>query len=203
MFASNFSSTSSSSTGYHVPPPQGSQNTGPAHEHVFELNFVCRPNPRPSILNSTVVGRDGFTPYFHIMSTSERTVFRTNEGRTVAQIDWRANSTGGSPYVEVRNAVAKQRVSRWLPVSADGSYRIMTVQRSRYVWVPQTDCICMYNWNPEMFENVPQLLARMENPNKGQNQTVKFEIAVEAMNRGLLEMTVVAATLFQAGRPID
>jgi hypothetical protein len=57
----------------------------------------------------------------------------------------------------------------------------------------------MYHWNPAAAGNVPQLLARIEKDGR----TVTLEITVEAINRGLLEMAVVAATVFQSGCSID
>ena len=94
------------------------------HEEVVELDFVCRRKSR-SILNCTVVGRDGYTPYFHIMTGPESTLFRTNDGRTVAAIEWRGK--GGAAHVEVHNAVIKQRVSQWLGVADDARQAICYV----------------------------------------------------------------------------
>ncbi|KAJ7866076.1 hypothetical protein B0H14DRAFT_2347628 [Mycena olivaceomarginata] len=167
-----------------------------SYEEILELGFVCRRKSR-SILNSTVVGRDGYTPYFHIMTGPESTLFRTNDGRTVATIEWRGKE--GEAFVEVRGAVSKQRVSQWLGVAEDASYRMMIAHRERYVWVPQNHSICMYHWNAAAAGNVPQLLARIEK----EGRTVTLEITVEAINRGLLEMAVVAATVFQSGCSID
>jgi hypothetical protein len=136
-----------------VQPP-----TPDSYEEILELGFVCRRKSR-SILNSTVVGRDGYTPYFHIMTGPESTLFRTNDGRTVATIEWRGK--GGEAFVEVRGAVSKQRVSQWLGVAEDArrvhacvhpwskfkrlllSYRMMIAHRERYVWVPQNHSICV------------------------------------------------------------
>ncbi|KAF8189441.1 hypothetical protein K438DRAFT_1832592 [Mycena galopus ATCC 62051] len=153
---------------------------------VLELDFVYRRKSH-SILNSTVVGRDGYTPYFHIVTGSEDTLFRTNNGRTVASIEWGGKGGNSTAFVEVRNGVMKQR------------YRMMIAYGERYVWVPQSDSICMYHWNPTAVGSVPLLLARIEK----EDQTVTLEITVEAINRGLLEMAVVAATLFQSGCTID
>jgi hypothetical protein len=59
----------------------------------------------------------------------------------------------------------------------------------------------MYHWTPgpAAFGDVPRLLARIEK----QEEKVKLEITLEAVNYGLLEVVVVAATLFQSGCPID
>ncbi|KAJ7362290.1 hypothetical protein DFH08DRAFT_766839 [Mycena albidolilacea] len=160
-----------------TPLPRAAQSPTPdSYEEILELGFVCRRKSR-SILNSTVVGRDGYTPYFHIMTGLESTLFRTNDGRTVATIEWRGK--GGEAFVEVRGAVSKQRVSQWLGVAEDA--------RRVHAF--------MYHWNPAAAGNVPQLLARIEK----EGRTVTLEVAVEAINRGLLEMAVVAATVFQSG----
>ncbi|KAJ6503896.1 hypothetical protein C8R45DRAFT_974038 [Mycena sanguinolenta] len=181
-------------------PGRHTADAGPlVDEEVLELTFVCRRKTRGSILNSTVVGRDGYTPYYHIVTGAERrTVFRTNNGRTVATIDWMGED--GAAFVAVPNsAVERQRVSRWLAVANDASYRMMTTHGERYMWVPQNDCICMYHWNPASAGNIPHLLARIDKEGK----TVTLEITAEAVNRGLLDMAVVATTVFQSGWTID
>ncbi|KAJ7021973.1 hypothetical protein C8F04DRAFT_972064 [Mycena alexandri] len=170
------------------------------YEEVLSLQFVCRRKSR-SILNCTVVGSDGYTPYFHIVTSADvdpgNTLFRTNNGRSVAAIEWRGEC--GAVYVQVHGAVPKQRVSKWLGVSADTSYRMMYAHEAQYVWAPQSNSICMYNWNSSAVGGVPQLLARIDK----EDCAVHLEITQEAINRGLLEMTVVAATLFQSGCTVD
>ncbi|KAJ7773981.1 hypothetical protein B0H16DRAFT_1713822 [Mycena metata] len=163
------------------------------YEEVLSLQFVCRRKSR-SILNCTVVGSDGYTPYFHIVTSDPgNTVFRTNEGHSVAAIEWRGKC--GAAYVQVHGAVPKQRVSKWLGVSGDASYRMMYAHGAQYVWAPQSNSICMYNWNPSAVGDVPHLLVRIDK----EDRTLRLEITQEAINQGLLEMTVVAATLFQSG----
>ncbi|KAJ7151990.1 hypothetical protein C8R46DRAFT_482905 [Mycena filopes] len=187
-----------------IPRPPTPTSDSDSYEEVLALTFVCRRKSR-SILNCTVVGSDGYTPYFHVVTSAPKvegdagnTVFRTNAGRTVATIDWRERGVAG--YVQVHGAVARQRVSEWLGLSGDASYRMMHFHGAHYVWVPQSNSICMYNWNPSARADVPQLLARID---KEEGCALRLEITVEAMNRGLLEMTVVAATLFQSGCRID
>ncbi|KAJ7121406.1 hypothetical protein C8R44DRAFT_166026 [Mycena epipterygia] len=174
--------------------------TTDAYEEVLSLDFVCRRKSR-SILNCTVVSPDGCTPYFHIVTSSDvhpaQTFFRTNKGRTVAAVEW--DSKGRGAYVEVHKTVAKQRVSEWLGVSGDASYRMMYAYGQSYVWVPQSNSICMYHWSPSTLGDIPHLLARIEK----EDRKVRLEITLEAVNRGLLEMVVVATTLFQSGCCID
>ncbi|KAJ7214367.1 hypothetical protein GGX14DRAFT_360148, partial [Mycena pura] len=159
------------------------------------LTFVLQ-RQHPTILNCTVVGADGCTPYFHIMTTAaaadaspERTVFRANSGRTLATVDWGTGTSGRAgaapPQVEVH---------KW-----PRSYRIMHAPGHRYVWVPQKHSICMYAWNDTAHQPVPRLLARIEQV----DEKTTLEIAVDAIHPGLLEMVVVATTVFQSGCSID
>lgn len=107
-----------------APPPEGvpSPNTGISDPdaEVLLLNFVCRRKSR-SILNCTVVGSDGYTPYFHIMTCDDIhqmcTLFRTNEGRTIAAVQWGGN--GSTACVYIHKTVDMEPVSRWLSLSAD------------------------------------------------------------------------------------
>lgn len=101
------------------------------YEEVFSLDFVCRRKSR-SILNCTVVGRDGYTPYFHIMTGAVgNTLVRTNDGRNVATIEWQGK--GGAAYVDVRNAVMKQPVSEWLGVASDARQVICYSQSEKEI----------------------------------------------------------------------
>ncbi|KAJ7214346.1 hypothetical protein GGX14DRAFT_610686 [Mycena pura] len=191
-----------------------------SHEAVLALTFVLQ-RQHPTILNCTVVGADGCTPYFHIMTTAaaadaspERTVFRANSGRTLATVDWGTGTSGRAgaapPQVEVHKVLRRQPLAAWLGVSYDASYRIMHAPGHRYVWVPQKHSICMYDWNgaagPQMYawndtahQPVPRLLARIEQV----DEKTTLEIAVDAIHPGLLEMVVVATTVFQSGCSID
>ncbi|KAJ7200878.1 hypothetical protein GGX14DRAFT_466314 [Mycena pura] len=191
---------------YHQAPP----HTPPvSHEAVLALTFVLQ-RQHPTILNCTVVGADGCTPYFHIMTTAasadaspECTVFSANSGCTVATVDWGTGTSGragaGPPQVEVHKVLPRQPLAAWLGVSYDASYRIMHAPEHRYVWVPQKHSICMYAWNDTAHQHVPRLLARIEQV----DEKTTLEIAVDAMHPGLLEMVVVAATVFQSGCSID
>ncbi|KAJ7865479.1 hypothetical protein B0H14DRAFT_3599401 [Mycena olivaceomarginata] len=97
-------------------PPSPSPSPDP-YEEVLSLEFVCR-RPSCSILNCAIVGSDGYIPYFRIITSAAGSiVFRTNDGRTVAEIEWCGKDDPA--HVEVGNAVTKQRVSQWLGVSSD------------------------------------------------------------------------------------
>ncbi|KAJ7751534.1 hypothetical protein DFH07DRAFT_922051 [Mycena maculata] len=175
-------------------------------EVLLSLDFVCRRKSR-SVLNCTVVGRDGYTPYFHIVTSDDeglmRTLLRTNEGRTVGAVDW--GGKDGATYVEIPKAVKKQRVSEWLSMSGDARqvnyvhYRMMHAYGKIYIWAPQRDSICMYPWDPSAVGDVPNILARIEK----EDRTVTLDISLEAVNSGLLEIAVVATMVFQSGCRID
>ncbi|KAF7334145.1 hypothetical protein MVEN_02320600 [Mycena venus] len=186
-----------------TPTPQRrvpSQSTTATDAEVLSLSFVCRRKSR-SILNCTVVGRDGYTPYFHIMTCvdvdPERTLFRTNEGRTIAAVEW--GNKGSAAYVQIHNAVSKQRVSEWLSLSDDVSCRMMYAYGKKFVWAPQRISICMYEWDPSAVGDIPDLLARIEK----EDRAVTLKMTMEAVNRGLLEMAVVATLVFQSGCRIN
>ncbi|KAJ7206920.1 hypothetical protein GGX14DRAFT_568008 [Mycena pura] len=163
-----------------LPPPP------PAREAVVALTFLLQRRD-PTILNCTVVGADGCTPYLHIMTAiadarPARTVFRTNAGRTVAAVDW-SGAGAAAARVEIDQAVARQLVSEWLGVSTDPRYRmrIMHAYGQQYVWVPQETSICiqMYHYSTAADQQAPRLLARVEQV-RGK---ITLEIAVEAVNR--------------------
>ncbi|KAJ7806457.1 hypothetical protein B0H13DRAFT_1669785, partial [Mycena leptocephala] len=149
-----------------------------------------------SILNCTVVGRDGYTPYFHIVTHAadpERTLFRTNEGRNVAVVGW--GGEGSTSY----QIFSFRQVHMWIDFDVFHSCRLMYAFGNTYVWAPQGDFVCMYDWVPSAVGDFPDLLARIEK----QGRTVTLEIMSEAVNRGLLEMAVVASFVFQSGGRIN
>ncbi|KAJ7466846.1 hypothetical protein B0H11DRAFT_1720142 [Mycena galericulata] len=196
MYAESVSPDNSKRT---TPTPRRSPPTPVVDAEVLLLDFVYRRKSR-SILNCTVVGRDGYTPYFHIVTCLDvhpgRTLFRTNEGRTIAVVEW--GGKGDATYVEVHKAVTKQRVSEWLRVSGDASHRMMRADGETYVWAPQGNSICVrLLFVPA--HSIPNLLARIE---KG-SHTVRLEISLEAVSRGLVGIAVVATMVFQSGCRID
>ncbi|CAK5266074.1 unnamed protein product [Mycena citricolor] len=180
----------------------------PSQSSTLVLTFIPRRIPGTlaslSFLNCTVVGADGCTPYFHIVSqysqlgyaqSPSMTLFRTNRGVTVASIEW-AQTSGPVVHIPAmhpgsREPVSRQRVDGWLNRSPDGSYRAMTVYGGQYAWVLQSDVYCMYVWNEHQRSDIPQLLARVE---RGGDNLV-MEISADALRAGLLETTTVAAML--------
>ncbi|KAJ7436801.1 hypothetical protein B0H11DRAFT_2109244 [Mycena galericulata] len=202
---------------------------------VLVLNFVCTraTNVNASgILNCAVVRPDDLCPYFHVVTRQDylpgHTVVRTNAGRPVAWVEWVPTAHGGGAYVELQcDSVnekylhglqvqrQKQRVSAWLGVSCDASYRIMFAHGQTYVWVPRAHSICLYHWDPtqtlsgdtdaDADAHVPQLLARItkDDSNSAQDAIVALQISRPAIDAGLLEMCVVCVVLFQSGCKID
>ncbi|KAJ6613141.1 hypothetical protein B0H10DRAFT_1806089 [Mycena sp. CBHHK59/15] len=167
------------------------------HETIC-LDFACV--RKANILNCAVVGKD-LCPYFHVVTNADFfpgcTVFRTNEGRNIALVEWLQNGAGA--YVELYNRLEKQLVSAWLGVSRDASHRIMHANGQTYIWVPQTHSICLYRWDPVNMVDVPQLLARVTK----EDDMVTLEISLAAIELNLLEMCVVSTVLFQSGCQID
>ncbi|KAJ7050367.1 hypothetical protein C8F01DRAFT_1264242 [Mycena amicta] len=177
--------------------------------NVLLLKFAPRSRTAAarSVLNCTVVGEDGCTPYYHIMSGDASTVLRTNAGKTVASVDWSAG-TSGSGYVQVQNALARTRVSQWLAISPDGSYRSMLAMGQQYVWFPQPKAICMYRITSPNTQSTstPRLIARIEKVmDRSQDRyDLTLEVAIEAASiSGLLTMIVLATTLLHSGYSLD
>ncbi|KAF7342248.1 hypothetical protein MVEN_01812800 [Mycena venus] len=148
----------------------------------------------PSILNCTVIR--GQSTYLHFAVTTDAaipgyTAVNNADGKPIALIEWKE-----PPLVEIRNVFAKQRVSDWLPLSADASHRTMRVNEQNYFWKPQKTAICLYPAGKPPSE----LLARIS---RRQDGTVCLEITAAAITDGLLETCVVATVLLQCGHKID
>ncbi|KAJ7691026.1 hypothetical protein B0H17DRAFT_1201371 [Mycena rosella] len=126
-----------------------------------------------SILNCAVIGTDTH-PYFHVVTRAdfcpEQTVFHTNGGRDVAAVEWVAD--GGGAYIELHEKTLEKRL---------------------------VHSICLYHWNSEAPEDVPELLAKIAK----ENDTVMLDIAATAIKVGLLKMCVICVVLFQSGCHID
>ncbi|KAJ6517466.1 hypothetical protein C8R47DRAFT_253947 [Mycena vitilis] len=184
--------------------PARRSSTPPTPTEVIVLEFLlCGRSGRSatSILNCAVVGPE-ICPYFHVVTFPGHTVFRTNEGRDVAEVEWVPN--GGGAFVELLHNnspkdVGKQPVSSWLGVSHDASYRMMHAHGQPYVWVPRNLSICLYEWDPAATDDVPELLARIVK----EDGVVTLQISLTAVELGLLEMCVVCVVLFSSGCRID
>ncbi|KAJ6620720.1 hypothetical protein B0H10DRAFT_1046219 [Mycena sp. CBHHK59/15] len=152
-------------------------------------------SPDGTVLNGRVVGpgaSQSQATYFAIATdstTSGVSVVQNPQRATVARIEWRTQAV-----VEIHDAVSRQRAAQWLVLSADKTYRIMSVRGHSFTWMPQDDYIGLYTRTPR-----PQLLGRVS---QGQDGAV-LEVAAEVVQMGLLEALVVAALLLMCGRNID
>ncbi|KAJ6478108.1 hypothetical protein C8R47DRAFT_984336 [Mycena vitilis] len=145
----------------------------------------------PSILNCTVIGPQS-RPYFRILTDTPMpgvTVFQNSNGSNIALIEWMRH-----PEVELRNIVARQRVSGMLSLSQDQSSRTLTVHNTTFTFTPRDNFIWIYSTSSQ-----PDLLGRIS---RGQN-TVTLDLTGEAIHLGILEPAVVATFLLQCGRNID
>ncbi|KAJ7648717.1 hypothetical protein DFH06DRAFT_997054 [Mycena polygramma] len=145
----------------------------------------------PSILNCTVIGPQS-RPYFRILTDTPMpgvTVFQNSNGSNIALIEWMRH-----PEVELRNIVARQRVSGMLSLSQDQSSRTLTANDTTFTFTPRDNFIWIYSTASQ-----PELLGRIS---RGQN-TVTLDLTGEAIHLGILEPAVVATFLLQCGRNID
>ncbi|KAJ7450169.1 hypothetical protein FB451DRAFT_1342936 [Mycena latifolia] len=141
----------------------------------------------PSILNSTVIGRNTF-PYFKITTDSSLpgySAVKNPDGKVIALIEWKDR-----PLVEIRDVFSKRRVADWLALSPDASHRVMKVNGQRYIWAPNKSTICLYPAGTP----TPELLGRICRGDDG---------TPTAVTAGLLETCVVATVLLQCGHKID
>ncbi|KIK02655.1 hypothetical protein K443DRAFT_511697 [Laccaria amethystina LaAM-08-1] len=142
----------------------------------------------PDVLNCAVTGPGGKT-YLSIVSNNASTLISKPNGEPVARVEWQAQ-----PLVEIRNVVGRQLVSSWLPLSADHSYRTMTVGGRAYAWVPRSGSIVLCTAGP----NPPEEFARIARTSRN----IVMEITSEAVHAGLFEVGVVATVLLQSGRSL-
>ncbi|KAL6300387.1 hypothetical protein BKA93DRAFT_740620 [Sparassis latifolia] len=149
-------------------------------------------NFNTTILNCSVVGPQSRVAYRIVTeaTTPSCTIFKDNESRNVAMVQWQPNAT-----VEIRNAAPKQRVRDWLSLSSDQKKRKMQVGGVQYAWSPIDGFICMYKSQA----TAPRVLARIA---RGAN-TVLLELTQEALQLGLLEPAIVATVMFICGHNID
>ncbi|KAI0031351.1 hypothetical protein K488DRAFT_52245 [Vararia minispora EC-137] len=159
------------------------QSSMPREALVFHITHY-----RPTILNSTVLDPNG-QPQFRIVTdhgSTRSTIWLDAHRRTVALVDWDVR-----PVVEIPGLLARTPIKHWLCVSSDRTSRYMEVRGVQYQWTPVDQYICLYL--PQ--EQDANMLARI-----GRVQTgVTIEVSKDAIQYGLLEVCVVAATLFLSG----
>ncbi|KAF8224170.1 hypothetical protein L208DRAFT_1410755 [Tricholoma matsutake] len=144
----------------------------------------------PTILDSTVVGPK-FQKYFTI-STSRSTsghpftMFYKHNGESVAVVEWHQN-----PTLQIRDIVSMQPTAQWLRPGPDPSYKSMEVNGKWYAWAIRQDTINLYTVGP----SPPVMLAKISRD----INAVRLEITNQAIQAGLLEVSVVSTVLFQSG----
>ncbi|KAJ7624841.1 hypothetical protein FB45DRAFT_1030962 [Roridomyces roridus] len=201
-----------------VPPPNDDDGG-----QILVLNFAPSSSAlvggatTNSVLDCAVVGTESALPYYHVVTRPGvlpghwYTAFRTNDGKPVARVEWASGPEGQyGAQVELRcdrlqldgtraGGFQRQNVADWLNLAEDGSHRVMYAHGYTYVWVPRADSICLYQWDPRMMDDVPELPARIVK----EEEMVMLQISLDAIDADLLEMCVVCVVLFQSGRRID
>ncbi|KAH9848378.1 hypothetical protein C2E23DRAFT_889216 [Lenzites betulinus] len=149
-------------------------------------------NFKSTIVNSTVIGPQQRTIYRIVTEPTAPacTIFKDNENRNVAMVQWQPH-----PTVEIHGVASKQRVRDWIRLSSDQSRRVMEVRGVQYAWTPMDGFICLYKAQ----SLAPRVLARIIRvPN-----TVTIEMTQDALQGGMLEPCLVATVLLCCGHNID
>ncbi|KAJ7269618.1 hypothetical protein C8J57DRAFT_1066756 [Mycena rebaudengoi] len=147
-----------------------------------------------TVLNSTIIGPQS-RKYFQVSTdstTSGYSVVQNSQLESVAMIEW-----GNNPIVEIREIVARQQTSQFLPLSPDKSQviSILHARGRRFRWTPSDRYIELYSTSTAN----PRLFARISQRQSG----IKLEITAEGVQIGLLEVCVVSALLLMSGHSID
>ncbi|KAJ7202844.1 hypothetical protein GGX14DRAFT_653141 [Mycena pura] len=164
----------------------------PAGSNLIRFTFVPSGSDS-SILNSLVTGSSGQT-YFRITTNSTAhgySVVQNSRYQNIAYIEWRSQ-----PVVEIYNIVSKRNSAAWLVLSSNRSYRKMNAQGQSFRWVPDERNINLYSAdpsNPQFFGGISQ----------AQDGGTTLNLTDEALQLGMLEISVVSALLFLCGRRID
>ncbi|KAF7313051.1 hypothetical protein MKEN_00990100 [Mycena kentingensis (nom. inval.)] len=159
------------------------------------------------LLNASVSGPGSDGPhsktYFRVRTDAPAVgytvVAQAGTNTPVAVVQW--SGTGVTqqtgPLVELRGILSKRAVGSWLVLSTDRSYRTMSAHGRSYVWIPEDGSICLYTAGLRQ----PKLFARISREES--DTALRLEIIAEAIQLGLLEISIVAAILLQSGRRID
>ncbi|KAJ7463959.1 hypothetical protein FB451DRAFT_1492001 [Mycena latifolia] len=169
-----------------LPYPSGSAVASPTFMSFRFTSFT------PTILNSVVTGPQART-YFRIATDSPTvgfTVIHNLANDPMVIIEWARH-----PIIEIRDIVSKRQTSQWLTLSPDKTYRTMSANGKPFFWASDGNYICLYA--PGL--GAPQLHARIFR----EGNEVVLEITSEAIQIGLLEISVAAALLLKSGRNID
>ncbi|OCH85763.1 hypothetical protein OBBRIDRAFT_821391 [Obba rivulosa] len=145
-----------------------------------------------TILNCSVIGPQSRVAYRIVTETSvpSCTIWKDNESRSIAMVQWQPNAT-----LEIRGVAPRQRVRDWLRLSPDQSRRTMEVRGTQYAWAPMEGFICLYKAQ----SSAPRVLARIARA----PTMVLLELTQEAIQLSLLEPALVATVMFVCGHNID
>ncbi|KAH6918033.1 hypothetical protein BKA70DRAFT_1246007 [Coprinopsis sp. MPI-PUGE-AT-0042] len=213
---------------YNVPPsPSYTGSHGYAYppctsSHLQILSFRFE-SPAKTILNSVVIGAD-HKRYYTIATHAVGNTVIVNEqlraqsaSSTSSALAVQASGVVGfgggifeaegaiewqrhSPYVSMLGVVARQAANQWLISSPDKRYRSMTVKGRQYNWIPSNEMICLYS----VGQNPSEFVARIVQSRNGNGGTLAgLDITHKAVQEGLLDACVLAATLFISGRKFD
>ncbi|KAG2154237.1 uncharacterized protein EDB93DRAFT_1081755 [Suillus bovinus] len=141
----------------------------------------------PTILNCKVIGPRNET-YFRVVTDGSHTVLKDAQNSNIALLEWRDH-----PTVEMRSMVAKQSMGYWLRLSTDRSHRYMVHNGVAYSWNPHGRFLQL---------SIPgsyDVLARVSKT----YDVVMLELTPQAIQLGLLELSVLATILLQCGKSID
>ncbi|KAJ6613797.1 hypothetical protein B0H10DRAFT_1804756 [Mycena sp. CBHHK59/15] len=144
------------------------------------------------ILNSDVTGPQS-QRHFSIMTDSTKggfSIIQNFGGESIAVIEWRKH-----PVVEIISTVSMRTSAEWLRLSHSKEYRLMASQGRYYRWTPHDRHFRLHNES----QSNPQLFRRILQTQEG----TAIELAIEALQLGLLKVLVVATLLLLCGRNID
>ncbi|KAJ3517540.1 hypothetical protein NMY22_g13942 [Coprinellus aureogranulatus] len=173
----------------------------PAGADQQHLSFVFEPqgSPNTGVLNCIVMGADS-RPRFYISSTNSSsgaiTSIKDEGGSLAATVEWQHH-----PVVQLQtyiNQIPRQFSSQFLPLSQSREARSMTIKNKTYQWTrdPERDCVYLHNtsYNPREYLGY---LARSS------NGSVVLSVLPSAVSQGLLDVCILATTLFFSNRCID
>jgi hypothetical protein len=140
-------------------------------------------------------------PRFYLTSNNSSsgaiiTTIKDEGGSLAATIEWQLH-----PVVQLQtyiNNVPRQFSSQFLPLSQSRTSREMSVKGKSYQWTrdPERDCVYLHNVSYTPREYLGYLSRSSGGP-------VVLSILPSAVSQGLLDVAILAATLFFSNRSID
>ncbi|KAF6756227.1 hypothetical protein DFP72DRAFT_1067034 [Ephemerocybe angulata] len=170
-------------------------------QDLARFRFEPQGGSNPSVLSSTVMDSNS-RPRFYITTTNgggsvpDVTSIKDESGGLAATIEWQLH-----PVVQLKtyiNDIPRQFSSQFLPLSQSQTSRTMTVKGKNYQWTrdPERDCVYFHNvsYTPREFLGV---LSRAS------DGAVIITLLPTTVAQGLLDVTVLVATMFYSNRNID